>query len=116
MNHSKAWSPDAISFDIIADVTSHPVVTVAVTTPIGRLVFMGEPVIAGGRMVVRAVHVQGAAPRSVGWPRLRMIAAAVLEGMGLDELVVEGAVRTTGACPGRRPRPLRFTRRHPAER
>src|ERR1700736_1933695 len=34
--------------------------------------------------------------------------------LGVDEIVIVGAVRTTGANPGRAPRPLRFTRKIPA--
>jgi hypothetical protein len=41
------------------------------------------------------------------------LARATLDWLGddYDELIVEGAVRTSGANPGRRPGDLRFTRR-----
>jgi hypothetical protein len=40
-----------------------------------------------------------------------VIAQAVMEGMDLDGLIVKGALRSTGANPGHRPRDIRFTRR-----
>eukprot|EP01031_Cornospumella_fuschlensis_P019673 gene19673-24106_t len=42
MNHTPSWSKAHISFDIIVDMTGDPVVTLAVTTPVGLLAFMGE--------------------------------------------------------------------------
>lgn len=115
MNHIATWTPEQITFEVIAEMTHHPVVTLEVQTPIGPLWFMGEPVLVGRVMTARMVHAQGATPRSVGWVNLRAVADAVMVRMDLDGLVIEGAVRTTGACPGRRPRPLRFApRRAPA--
>lgn len=112
MDHHSVWDKEQITFDVVADETDHPVVTVLVQTPIGPLAFMGEPEFVGRVMVAKLVHVQGAHAQAVGWPNLRVLAEAVMERMDLDELVIEGAVRTTGASPGRRPRALRFSPRH----
>lgn len=114
MNHTPSWSKAHISFDIIVDMTGDPVVTLAVTTPVGLLAFMGEPLVERRAMRVLATHVQGAKAGAVGWVNLRLLAEVIMEGMDLDDLVIEGAVRTTGAGAGRRPKPLRFRRNRAA--
>jgi hypothetical protein len=105
------WSGADISFEIVDDMTDDPVVTVRVTTPVGVLMFAAEPVVMGRTLLLRGTHVQDGRPNLVGASNLGVIAQALMEGMGFDELVVEGAVRTTGANPGRRPRLMRFARR-----
>ena len=105
------WCDSEISFEIIDDLTDDPVVAVWVRCPAGVLAFMGEPEMLGNVMVVRQTHVQDSLRNVVGPATLRLLARVVMERMQLDELIIEGAVRTTGANPGRHPRPIRF-RRH----
>jgi hypothetical protein len=107
------WRTEDVSFVLIDDQTSDPVVTVEITVPGGRLSAMAEPTVVEGTLILRAFHMhgEGIGAERVGTGNLLALAGVVLEGMGFDELVVEGADRTTGAKPGRRPRPLRFTRR-----
>jgi hypothetical protein len=105
------WRIEDISFELVDDMTSDPVVTAVVVTPAGRLIFMAEPRIAGLILELRGTHVHGAQRNAVGAGNLLMLAQAVMERMGYDGIVVKGALRTTGANPGHRPRDLRFTRR-----
>jgi hypothetical protein len=105
------WSIEDIAFEIIDDLTSDPVVTVVVSTPDGTLKFMAEPEQQGSTLILHTTHVQDARANAMGHGNLMVLAQALMERMGFDGLVVEGAIRTTGANPGRRPRPLRFTRR-----
>lgn len=107
----RMWAVEDISFEMVNDMTDDPVVTLMVSTPKGGLAFTAEPVMRGNILVLQGTHVQGAHPGAIGTANLMMIAQAVMEGMDLDGLVVEGALRTTGANPGRRPRDFRFTRR-----
>lgn len=112
MAHNKPmWSVEEISFETVDDMTDDPVVTLLASTPIGTLAFVAEVVVQGTTLVLRGTHVQGAFPGAVGMVNLGQIAQAVMEGMDFDALVVEGAVRTTGARPGRRPREFRYARR-----
>jgi hypothetical protein len=60
---------------------------------------------------LRQLHVQGPGANAIGPGNLRSLAEVVMERLDFDALEIEGALRTTGASPGRRPRPLRFTRR-----
>jgi len=104
------WAITGISFESVNDMTDDPVVTVSVATPAGVLKFTAEPIQRGNTLILRGTHVQDASPNAIGAGNLMVIAQAVMEGMGFDGLVVEGALRTTGANPGRRPRAVRFAR------
>ena len=106
------WSTNDISFEFDDTGTSDPVVTVEVTTPDGVLVIMGEPKQERRTLIVEGVHIHGIGigPNGLGPAKLRVVAQAILEGMDYDELIVEGAARTTGAQQGRRPKPIRFLR------
>jgi hypothetical protein len=107
------WTSGDIKFDDIDyDATDHPVVTIRMTTPSGLIEVMAEVAADGRALRLARLHVQSAAePNEIGYPNWRLVATMVMESMGYDEIIVEGAVRTTGASPGRRPRPIRFTRR-----
>ncbi len=109
--HKSLWDVADISFEIVDDMSDDPVVTLRIATPVGSLTFMAEPVMQGTTLHLTRTHAQAAAPNTIGAGNLLVIAQAVMEGMDLDGLVVEGALRTTGANPGHRPRALRFTRR-----
>jgi hypothetical protein len=105
------WAIEDISFEMVNDMTDDPIVTLLVSTPQGELVFTAEPVMRGNILVLQGTHAQGAHPGAIGAANLMVIAQAIMEGMDLDGLIVEGALCTTGANPGRRPREFRFTRR-----
>lgn len=106
------WTPDRLSFEIIGEATDDPVVTVKITTPAGPVLVMAEAEERGRTLILRRLHVQGGAPNDIGPANIRVIARAAMEEMDYDALEIEGAARTTGAHPGRRPRPIRFTRRN----
>ena len=108
---SEMWAGGDISFEMVDDMTDDPVVTLLVTTPAGMLMFVAEPEERGSTLVLKGVHVQATRPNAIGTANLMVVARALMEGMDLDGLEVEGALRTTGANPGHRPRPFRFSRR-----
>jgi hypothetical protein len=103
------WAVGDVAFEMLTDLTDDPVVTLLVSTPAGELAFTAEPALRGRTLILRRTHVQGARPGAVGGHNLAVIAQAVMRGMDVDELIVEGALRTTGARPGHRPRPFRYT-------
>jgi len=108
--YNNRWTVEDLWFEIINDMTDDPVVTLSVTTPVGVLMFVAEPVVSGTTLILRRTHVQDGQANAVGVGNLRVLAQALMERIGFDGLVVEGALRTTGANPGRRPGILRFTR------
>jgi hypothetical protein len=108
------WKRGQVTFDTVDDMTDDPVVAIRVTTPAGLLTMMAEPVMDGNVLVLKGFHIQDSRPNAIGQGNLAMIARTVMERMDLDELIIKGAVRTTGACPGRRPADIRFKRGHSA--
>lgn len=105
------WKVVDISFDVIADLTDDPVMTVVVRTPAGAVTITAEPVERGTTLVLRGAHVQDAKPNALGPANLMVMAQALMERMEYDGLEIEGAIRTTGANPGHRPGVFRFARR-----
>jgi hypothetical protein len=102
------WSAADIRFELIGDLTDSPVMTLSILTPAGSIQLMGEPDGVGTSVIVRQAHMQGALSNAVGAGNLRLLAQLLMEEMDLDELIIEGSLRTTGANPGRKPKPIRF--------
>ncbi len=97
------WAPSAIAFELDEDATEAPVVTLIVRTPAGDLHIMAGLVALGPRQVeVRGAHTFGPAARTLGIRGLRAVAVAraFVEQFDVEELIVAGAARTTGASPG----------------
>src|SRR4051794_11984318 len=106
------WTPNDLSFDLVAETTGGPVATADIGTPGGTLRVIAELEERGRTLLLRGLHVESEVkPNSIGLANLRILAQVVMERMDYDELVVEGAARTTGSGPGRLPGRLRFTRR-----
>ncbi len=106
------WSVSDIAFALDDDQTDDPIATLVVKAPGATLLVMAEFIVnrPGRTMKLTATHIHGATANTIGFANLKTIALAVLEGMDLDEIVIEGGIRTTGAGPGHTPRPFRFTR------
>ena len=106
-----AWRADDIDFHLVADLTAKPLVTIEISTPDGSVVVMAEPEERGRTLILWRLHMEGAVANAFGPANLRVLADVVMERMNYDDIIIEGAARTSGANPGRRPGPLRFTRR-----
>jgi hypothetical protein len=109
------WRRDQIRFDLAEDATDHPVTTLTVDTPAGRLIVMATCLQSRRSMTLLGLHAHGetVGANAIGAANLAVIARAFMELMDLDELVVAGGTRTTGANPSRIPRRIRFARRDP---
>jgi len=108
------WGPGDVEFDLDPKATEHPVVTARFSTPAGVVLVMAEVDEDEARrtLILTGAHIQSeAGPHAFGIAHLRLMARVAMERLDYDEIIISGAVRTTGANPGRRPRPLRFTRR-----
>lgn len=103
-------SPDDIEIVVDGDLADDPVYALIIVTPIESLQVLGSFEIGARRIVVQGLHVGGDPSLPWGWSRLRQIARLLLEKMDVDDLIVHGAVRTTGANPGRRPSIVRLSR------
>jgi hypothetical protein len=102
--------------EIIRDQSDENIVVARVATTLGTILVMAEVELSGRSLILSGVHIQGddVKPNEVGVAGLRRMIHEAMEELGVDEIVIVGAVRTTGANPGRAPRPLRFTRKIPA--
>ena len=109
-----AWSDEVIVIEFCDDLVEGRTAVVEVSTPAGVLLVMAtiETRTDGRGLVLRGVHMQMQDGRAnlIGPGRLRRLASILMERLGYDELVIEGAVRTSGANPGHRPRVRRFAR------
>ncbi|MGO9742067.1 MAG: hypothetical protein ACLPN5_11240 [Roseiarcus sp.] len=106
------WNLDEIAITLVDELSTGVIATIRVEVVGIALLIMGEIVEDRERLVVTGVHVssRGVKPNEIGLADLRQLAQAVMEVGGYDEIVVQGALRTTGAHPGHRPRPIRFAR------
>lgn len=107
------WSKDDIRIELDDEISDGRIFTISLVTPAGTLKVMAEADGQSKYPILRRFHIQGenVEAQEFGIVRLRWLAHAVMEAMDLDGFILEGDVRTTGANPGRRPRPLRFTGR-----
>ena len=107
------WKAADVRIVVDDDLSDDPVVTATITTPAGRLRVMAAVSLEGRTLVLAGLHMHGdhIGPRGFGMVNLRRLADAVMEVLACDEIVVEGATRTSGANPGRVPERLRFKRR-----
>ena len=68
-----------------------------------ELLAMAEAEFGGFDLTLRNLHIQGPGGNSVGSRYLRRLAQWTMDLVDVDELRIEGATRTSGANPGRRP-------------
>lgn len=110
------WTGADIRLRLDDSLTDGDIATAEITTPVGVLMMLAEVRFEERCLRLVGVHTFGAdiGPNQFGPTRLRWLAQAVMEVLDCDEIIVEGAVRTTGAGPGRRPGRLRFARALPA--
>lgn len=90
--------------------SEHPVWVIIARMQAGTLRLLGLIELKGRTLYVRDVHVEGLMPGALGRAGLNALGYALMEVADVDELVVQGAVRTTGTRPGRRPAPFRLSR------
>ncbi len=102
------------------DLSEHPVVTLRVVLTTGTLLLMAEIIEVDRVAIARNLHVTvlaGDLRRNMLGPGVvRGLVTRLMEMHGYDAFVVEGGFREAGEGRGRRPRPLRFARKLPADR
>ena len=91
-----------------SEISPEDVVYARISDGMREIEIMANAHWAGRVLTLRECHVQGAGRNRLGIAALRQIAAWVRECLDVDELRIEGATRTTGAGPGRRPAPIVF--------
>lgn len=102
--------PDDIEIILDADISEDPCLLFDVVTPDGVLQLLGDVEMGSNHLVVRDLHIGGDAQVQWGWSKLRKLGRVIAEKLNVDYIEVHGAVRTTGANPGRRPSVVRLSR------
>ncbi len=90
---------------------SSPVVLLVVTTPLGEMRLVADIRVVNHVLYADGVHVGGLSPGPLGRAGLNTIGRKMLEIAGVDQIVIQGRARTTGANKGRIPQPIRFPKR-----
>ena len=101
-----------IRVEIDPEGTDDPIATIQVHTPLGAITAMAEVRKRGRLLELTRAHVHSdTGANTYGAARLRSYADVLMETFDVDEILVIGAGRTTGAGPRDRTRALRFTRK-----
>lgn len=108
------WTAADIKIVILDDATEATVATARIITPAGSLLIMFEqPELRGHCLVLRECHMHGedVGPKAFGHTQIYWLARAAMELLDVEQIQIEGAIRTSGRNPGHRPRAVRFTRK-----
>jgi hypothetical protein len=84
------------------------VVSVTISDGSVEIEFVAFVHLRGRVVTLQRLDIQGPGPNIVGPAALRGLALWLKEFLDVDELRIEGAIRTSGASPGRRPAPIVF--------
>jgi len=97
--------------DILLDVdgSEDPYLIFDVATSDGVLQIMGEFIVSESHIVVKGMHLGGDPSIKWGWSKLRALGRTIAEKLDVDYIEIHGAVRTTGANPGRHSSPVRLS-------
>lgn len=93
------------------DATEGSIWIVRIVTPAGTIELMGEVTKVGRVLHIDGAHVQGLHPGALGRAGLNAIGRKLLEEADVEEIIIQGGARTTGARPDRIPPAYRFPRR-----
>ncbi len=107
------WAAADIKIVILDDGTEGTVATARITTPVGTLLLMFErPEIRDRSLILHECHMHGedVGAQQFGHEKIDWLARAVMELLDVEQIEIEGAIRTSGRNPGHRPRPVRFAR------
>ena len=103
------WRQDEIKIDIVE--TEGSLVIIDVATPVGRARLLGDVRLSGKVLEVDAAHIEGLTPGAVGRAGINAVLRKLMVEADVEQIVIQGATRTTGKGKGRLPRPIRFPHR-----
>ena len=107
------WTSAEISVEL-DDASEGSVWIVRIDTPAGAIELIGEVIKVGRVLHVDHAHVQGLNPGALGRAGLNAIGRKLVEEADVDEIIVQGGARTTGARPNRVPPAFRFPSKGPS--
>jgi len=84
------------------------IVELAATTAMGEITVITGMTKEGDTLILKGMHIDGPGAGSVGFRELRSLATELGKQQGAKQVTIFGGTRTTGANPGRVPRPITF--------
>ena len=110
------FTKDEVTVTLDEEMSQGNVITLVLETPDGPIELMGYVTDLNQKELrVQQVHIQGAGAPPVTSVKLQVMAEAVMEALHVDTVQIQGAARSSGANPGRTPRPFRFFRQLPVK-
>ncbi len=100
------WTNNDIEVELLVVEWEEMIVRIA--TPAGVLELAGSVSRIGRVLHVDGAHVQGLHPGALKLAGLHAIGRKLMELADVDQIVIQGGVRSTGRNRGRRPRPFCF--------
>src|SRR5688500_16098898 len=99
------WLREQITFELDDLMSGDGIVTVRIATPAGTVDVMGEVGRSDTECVMLVkVHIQGLTRNESGAGNLKMLGELAREHLDVDELIMQGGRRTSGANPNRYPK------------
>ena len=102
------WSLDQITIEI--ELADHPTALISIATPKGIIRLLVSVSMSGRVMRIDDAHVGGLEAGEIGRAGLNAIGRKLLEEADVEEIIIQGATRTSGKYRGKRPHPIRFPR------
>ena len=72
----------------------------------GEITVIAEMTRSDDDLILRDAHIDGVGPGASSIGELKQLAREFAQQQGASRIIIYGGVRTTGAKPGRRPRPI----------
>jgi hypothetical protein len=105
------WATDEIEIFIVdAEGGAAAVVMIEIVVPPGTIYLLGVVRIDGETLRIDGAHVDGLHPGACGRSGLNAIGRKLLEVADVKKIIIQGSARTTGAKPGKAPKPIVFPR------
>lgn len=107
------WPLDQITIDIgdADNSIEPPIVMIRITTPAGIIELLGAAWYDGRTLHISEAHIGGLSRGACGRAGLNAIGKKFLEVAVVDEIIIQGAARSTGRNVGKVPRAIRFPHR-----
>ena len=83
--------------------------------PRGFIEVITEMTQEADRLILRSLHADGSGPQSLGIREIRAYARQFARQMGVSVITIHGGIRTSGARPGKRPRPITIRLEEPSD-
>jgi hypothetical protein len=105
------WALENLTVEIDDELSIGSIVTVRIGTPAGIIQIMGQVMRCDDQVLqIDGANIDGAVANACGVRGLRAIGQKLMETADVQEIIVQGSARTSGANKGHIPRPFSLKR------